>query len=83
MEAFKNCMTPLQVACVLGYDAVAIYLVENNSNPNLRTVAKGYTAMHLAVLANKPEILIELLTKTNADPMIEDEKGRTLLDMVY
>jgi hypothetical protein len=39
--------------------------------------------MHLAVLSNKPEILIELLTKSNADPMIEDEQGRTLLDMVY
>lgn len=49
----------------------------------MRTLAKGYTAMHLAVLANKPEILIELLTKSNAEPMIEDEQGRTLLDMVY
>jgi len=39
--------------------------------------------MHLAVLANKPEILIELLTKSNSDPMIEDQSGRTLLDMVY
>jgi len=49
----------------------------------MRTLAKGYTAMHLAVLANKPEILIELLTKSNSDPMIEDQSGRTLLDMVY
>ena len=37
----------------------------------------------MAVLANKPEMLIELLTKTNADPMIEDKQGRKLLDMVY
>lgn len=49
----------------------------------MRTLVKGYTSMHLAVLSNKPEILIELLTKSNADPMIEDEQGRTLLDMVY
>ena len=49
----------------------------------MRTLIKGYTSMHLAVLSNKPEILIELLTKSNADPMIEDEQGRTLLDMVY
>lgn len=83
MEAFKNCMTPLQVSCVLGYDAIALYLVENDANPNMRTLVKGYTSMHLAVLSNKPEILIELLTKSNADPMIEDESGRTLLDMVY
>jgi len=39
----------------------------------MRTLIKGYTSMHLAVLSNKPEILIELLTKSNADPMIEDE----------
>jgi hypothetical protein len=34
-----------------------------------------YTSMHLAVLANKPEIIIELLTKAPADPMIEDADG--------
>lgn len=37
----------------------------------------------MAVLANKPEMLIELLTKANANPMIEDASGRKLLDMVY
>jgi hypothetical protein len=25
-EAFKNCMTPLQVASVLGFDEIALYL---------------------------------------------------------
>jgi hypothetical protein len=39
--------------------------------------------MHLAVLSNKPEIIIELLTKSDSNPMIEDNQGRTLLDMVY
>lgn len=39
--------------------------------------------MHLAVLSNKPELLMELLTKTAANPMLEDSQGRTLLDMVY
>ena len=83
MEAFKNCMTTLHVSCCLGYDSISLYLIEHDANPNLRTLIKGYTSMHLAVLSNKPEILIELLTKTNADPLIEDEQGRTLLDMVY
>ena len=68
---------------MLGYDSIALYLIENDANPNMRTLVKGYTSMHLAVLSNKPEILIELLTKSNADPMIEDESGRTLLEMVY
>jgi hypothetical protein len=28
-------------------------------------------------------MIIELLTKSKADPMVEDNQGRTLLDMVY
>jgi ankyrin repeat protein len=35
MEAFKNCMTPLQVAGVLGYDEIAVFLIENGANVNL------------------------------------------------
>ena len=35
------------------------------------------------MLSNKPEMLIELLTKTNADPLLEDSQGRTLLDLIY
>ena len=37
----------------------------------------------MAVLSNKPEMLIELLTKSNADPLLEDSQGRTLLDLIY
>ena len=64
MDAYKNCMTPLQVATVLGYEQIMHYLIEKGSNPNLQTKIKGYSCLHLAVLANKPEIVIELLTKT-------------------
>jgi hypothetical protein len=36
MEAFKNCMTPLHVASVLGYDDIAILLVlEYEADPNI------------------------------------------------
>ena len=34
-------------------------------------------------MSNKPEMLIELLTKSTADPLIEDGQGRTLLDLIY
>jgi hypothetical protein len=34
------------------------------------------------VLSNKPEIIIELLTKTKANPLLPDYSGRTLIDMV-
>ena len=48
----------------MGYDDIMHYLIEKGANPNLQTYIKGYTCLHLAVLANKPEIIIELLTRT-------------------
>jgi hypothetical protein len=82
MDAYKNCMTPLHVAVVLGYEDIMIYLIDKGANPNLQTKIKGYSCLHLAVLANKPEIIIELLTKTQANPYLPDFAGRTLQDMV-
>lgn len=82
MEAYKNATTPLHLACILGHDSILIYLIDKQANPNLQTNMKGYTCLHLAVLSNKPEIIIELLTKTNANPNIPDYSGRTLIDMV-
>ena len=35
MEAFMNCMTPLMVASTLGYDEIALYLLENGADVNL------------------------------------------------
>lgn len=82
-EAFKNCMTPLHVASVLGHDEIAVYLADEcGADPNLKTNSKGYSAVHLAILANKPECLIELLSKTMADPMQQDNSGLTMMDMV-
>jgi ankyrin repeat protein len=83
VEAYKNCMTPLQLSCILGQDEIAIYLIERaQANPNLQTNIKGYACLHLAVLANKPEMVIELLTRTNSNPNLPDYSGRTLLEMV-
>lgn len=28
MDAYKNSMTPLHLACILGYDEMAMYLIE-------------------------------------------------------
>lgn len=82
MEAFKNAMTPLHVACILGHDYIVHYLIDHGADPNLQTNVKGYNCLHLAVLANKPEIIIELLTKTEANPSLPDYSGRTLQEMV-
>jgi hypothetical protein len=43
---------------------------------------RGYAALHVAVLANKPELIIELLTKSQASPYLPDFSGRILEDMV-
>ena len=72
MEAFMNCSTPLMLASVLGYDEIALYLIEKGADVNIQTSYKRYSALHLAVLANKPEMLIEILTKSNANPLLED-----------
>ena len=83
MEAYKNCMTPLHLACIIGSDEIVLYLINKGSaNPNLQTNIKGYSCLHLAVLANKPEMIIELLTQTKANPLVPDYSGRTFLDIV-
>ena len=76
-------MTPLHLSCILGQDDIAIYLIDQaQASPNLQTNIKGYSCLHLAVLANKPEMLIELLTRTNANPHLPDYSGRTFIELV-
>lgn len=57
-------------------------LIEKGANPNLQPNQKGYAALHIAVLANKPEIVMELLQKTQANPHLPDFTGRALAEMV-
>jgi ankyrin repeat protein len=35
MEAYKNSMTPLHLAVILGFEEIMFYLIENGANPNL------------------------------------------------
>ena len=35
MQAYQNCMTPLHLAVVMGYDDIALYLIQQGANPNL------------------------------------------------
>lgn len=35
MEAFMNCMTPLHVASTLGYDEIALYLIDHGADVDL------------------------------------------------
>lgn len=69
---------------MLGYDEIALLLAQQcNADVNFQTKAKGYTSLHLCVLADRAEMIMDLLTKTSADPLLDDFDGRALLDMVY
>ena len=57
-------------------------LIEHGANPNLQPNQKGYAALHIAVLANKPEIVMDLIQKTSANPLLPDFTGRALAEMV-
>ena len=67
---------------VLGNEEIMHYLLSAGSNPNLQTTLRGYSALHVAVLANKPELIIEMLLKSTANPHLPDYSGRTLRDMI-
>ena len=58
MYAYINCMTPLHIAAVLGFDEIVFYLVECNADVNLQSKQNKLSVLHLCVLANKPEIIV-------------------------
>ncbi|KAL4037681.1 hypothetical protein IC575_001281 [Cucumis melo] len=55
-------------------------LAEAGVNLNHRDNSGGFTALHMAAGYVKPET-VELLVELGADPEIEDEKGRTALEL--
>lgn len=57
--------------------------MECGADPNYQTKIEKYSTLHLCVLANRQEILSDLVSRLGAQPMLEDRKGRALLDMVY
>ncbi|KAI8951218.1 hypothetical protein F4801DRAFT_601503 [Xylaria longipes] len=56
----KNGVTPLHVACRLGYADVAKVLLQTGANPNA-TTAPGLTAAHYAAIYDRPSCLKELI----------------------
>lgn len=39
--------------------------------------------MHLLAYAGKPDIITDILKTTEADPLIEDDDQKTVLDLVF
>lgn len=54
LEGLECSYTPLQVACLLGYEELVAYLItKGKANPNLKG-KKGYNAIWFAILGKQP-----------------------------
>ena len=67
VEGLECSLTPLHVACLLGYKSIANYLIsQGKANPNIKG-RKGYNSLWFCVLGKQPEIIQHLLINTDAD----------------
>lgn len=55
LEGLKCCKTPLNVACLLGFEDIVRYLVSKGASPNQQG-EKGYNALHFAIMGKRVEI---------------------------
>jgi ankyrin repeat protein len=77
--------TALMYACRQRFNdvpdnSVAIFLLDNGAEVNLRSTKKGYTALMLASGAGNAELVRKMLEK-GADPSIEDNFGVTAAEV--
>jgi len=57
VEGLECSLTPLHVACLLGYKSIANYLIsQGKANPNIKG-RKGYNSLWFCVLGKQPEII--------------------------
>jgi ankyrin repeat protein len=61
---------------------VANYLLSHGADVNFKT-QKGTTILHLLAYAGKLDTIIDILKRTLADPLIEDDDHKTVLDLVF
>ncbi|VAW31153.1 hypothetical protein MNBD_CHLOROFLEXI01-3607 [hydrothermal vent metagenome] len=70
--------TPLRRAAHMGQTELVKWLLENGADPQIAATNKQ-TALHTAVIRNRPKIAA-LLLNHGSDPAHEDNQGRTPLD---
>lgn len=76
----QNRKTALHVACQRGHAAVVGHLLEAGARTDMRIV-NGDTALHLAVLAQEPERVVQLLLDAKADVAATNAAGETPLHL--
>lgn len=72
--------TALLFVSGLGSEPCVKLLAEAGSNLNYRDKSGGLTALHMAAGYVKPGV-VKLLVELGADPELEDDRGRTALDL--
>jgi ankyrin repeat protein len=73
--------TALHHAVSEGRYKTAVYLLDNQIDPNLQSKVKRETALHIACKKAFKKIIVTLLNN-NADPNIQDATGKTCLHVV-
>lgn len=82
-DALSNCNTALHLSVVLGLDNMTELLLSKGADVNLRSRAKGFTALHLAVMCGRFDTLRKLLVREETRWDVEDWEGRNVLDTVH
>lgn len=78
----RNGFTSLMLAVVNGnIDEVKTLLTNRETNPNIKSLDKGDTALHWAVRAQKPDVVKVLCEHNDIDLSIKNNNGRTPLEL--
>lgn len=81
-RGLESALTPLQVACLLGYKEIVSFLItEGKSNANLKG-KHNYNSIWFSILGKQPEITQYLLSSTDVDYDQEDDEGMRPRDLI-
>lgn len=82
VEGLECSLTPLHVACLLGYKSIVYYLLTSGkANPNAKG-RRGYNSLWFCVLGKQPEIIQHLMVNTEVDFDSLSTENFSLLDLI-
>ena len=83
LGAFIGSVTPLHLAMLLHFDAIAADIIDNSFAEHLdESFGQGNTALHLAALLGTDE-LIQKLLNAGASPVIKNHKGNNIINLGF
>ena len=72
--------TSLMISVEKNYTKSSMYLLLGGSDPNIKHMVNGNTALHYAVMSGH-SVMVKLLLMSGADPMIQNDNNETALDL--